>query len=101
MTEAAKMNAADEAKKVCNGKIRKFHSLLRRYEPDDYGSIDPARGDKWADEVTTALGEVVDSIEEMSIEHGQTLGTAEVTAWKMHIDDGESRFRNFTSKLMA
>ena len=101
VTEAAKMNAADEAKKVCNSKIRKFHSLLRRYEPDGYGSIDPARGDKWVDEVTTALEEMVDSIEKMSIKHGQTLGTAEVTAWKMHVDDGESRFRDFASKLMA
>ena len=56
---------------------------------------------KWADEVTTALEEMVDSIEKMSIQHGQALGTAEVTAWKMHVDDGESRFRDFASKLMA
>ena len=60
VTEAAKMNAADEAKEVCNDKIRKFHRLLRRYEPDGYGSIDPARGDKWVDEVTTVLEEMVE-----------------------------------------
>ena len=96
VAEAAKMSALDEAKKVCNGKFRKFNSLLRMYEPDGYASIDPARGDKWSDEVSTALCEMVDAIEEMSIEHGQTLGTAEVTSWKMQIDEGESRFRNFT-----
>ena len=28
--KADKMSAVEEAKKVCNGKIRKFHSLLRR-----------------------------------------------------------------------
>ena len=44
---------------------------------------------------------MVDSIEELSIEHGQVLGTAEVTSWKFTIDDGENRFASFTSKLMA
>ena len=99
--KADKMSAVDEAKKACNGKVRKFNSLIRRYDPDKYTSVDQVSRNKWEDETSTALSEMVDSIEEMSIEHGQTLGTAEVTSWKLLIDDGENRFASFTSKLIA
>ena len=98
---AVTMNPVDEAKTACHAKVRKFNRLMRRYEPDNYPVIDEVNRKEWSSEMSAALEDMVDSIEKMSIDHGQTLGTAEVTNWKMHIDDGESRFKNFVSKLMA
>ena len=101
LVKPSKMSLVDEAKTSCNDKVRKFNRLIRRYDSDRFPSIDQVCRKEWAAEVSAALEDMVDSIEKMSIEHGQALGTAEVTNWKLHIDDGEDKFATFTSKLIA
>ena len=93
---------ANQAKTECDGKIRKFNRLLRKYEPNDYGEHSVARNNaEWTREVSIALDDMVDSIESMGISHGQTLGSTEVAVWNESINTGERQFKEFVAKVDA
>ena len=89
-----------QAKEDCDAKIRKFNRLLRRYDP---GPLEPSavqqKEAEWSRELSSALDDLVDSIETMSIKHGHDLGSQEVAVWKKKITDGESEFSNFTNEM--
>ena len=73
--EDTKMDLS-QAKEECEAKKRKFNGLLRRYDPVPIGLAALRRNHiRWIDEISTALGVLVDSIETMSIRHGVTLCT--------------------------
>ena len=92
----------NQAKTECDGKIRKFNRLLRRYEPNNYGELDVARTNaEWTREVATALDDMVDSIECLIISHGPTLGSAEVADWNERINTSERKFQDFVTKVGA
>ena len=88
-----------QAKEDCDAKIRKFNRLIRRYDP---GPLEPdavqQNRAEWSRELSSALDDLVDSIETMSIKHGQDLGSQEVAVWKTKIRNGEEEFSNFTNK---
>ena len=78
-----------QAKEGCDAKIRKFNQLIRiydplRFEPDAV----QVKETEWSRELSTALVDLVDSIETMSIKHGHDLGSQEVAVWKKRITDG-------------
>ena len=89
-----------QAKEGCDAKIRKFNRLIRRYDP---GPLEPeviqdVKND-WSKELSTALDDLVDSVETMSIKHGKDLGSQEVAVWKKKITDGEGEFSNHMNKV--
>ena len=89
-----------QAKEDCETRKRKFNSLLRRYDPAPVGLAALRRNhNKWIDELSTALGILVDSIENMSISHGTTLGTQTVTSWKDQITRSESEFVDYVNRV--
>ena len=89
---------ANQAKTECDGKIRKFNHLLRKYEPNDYGEqVLIHNYASWTYEVSSALDDMVDSIECMSISHGQTVGSAEAADWNGRINTGERGFKAFVT----
>ena len=95
-----KAEIMEQAKLNCEDKIRKLNRLLRRYEPDDCTpSVVQNHMLVWTADVSTALDDMVDSIERMSIEHGRTLGSAEVGVWKEKITRGEQGFKEFVHKV--
>ena len=89
-----KNSKMEEAREACEGKIRKYNGLLRRFDPDKLDGVTIERnGPTWIEKVNDALDELVESIETMSIDHGQVLGSAEVAAWKDRITLGETEFK--------
>ena len=62
-------------------------------------SILMAMKNYYFDKVHTALDEMTDSIEKLSIKHKQELGSHEVTSWKQKINDGEREFTSFLNKV--
>ena len=88
-----------QAKEDCDAKIRKFNRLVRRYDPVP---LEPdavqAKEKDWSKELSTALDDLVESIENMSIKHEHDLGSQEVAVWKRKITDGEGEFRIFMNK---
>ena len=97
-----KNSKMEEAREVCEGKIRKYNRLLRRFDPDELDSVTVEHNRLvMTAEVSNALDELVESIETMSIDHGQVLGRAEVTAWKDRITLGETEFQQFVDKVSA
>ena len=90
----------EDAKGTCERKLRKYNRLLRTFDPDKLDSATLGRnGELWTKEIWTALDDMVESIEAMSIAHGQDLANAEVVAWKNEIALGEDRFREFVNKV--
>jgi hypothetical protein len=90
----------NQAKEECETKKRKFNSLLRRYDPSPIGIAALRRNHvKWTDELSTALGLLVDSIETMSISHGATLGSQAVTSWKGQITHSEGEFAEYVNRV--
>ena len=89
-----------EVKEDCDAKIRKFDRLIRRYDPGPLKPDAVQRNEaEWSREISSALDDLVDSIETMNIKHGHDLGSQEVAIWKKKITDGESEFSNFTNKM--
>ena len=89
-----------KGKEECEAKIRKFYRILRMYEPSAMNpSILMAMKNYYFDKVHTALDEMIDSIEKLSIKHKQELGSHEVTSWKQKITDGEREFTSFLNKV--
>ena len=98
--DEVKAEKMEQAKSNCEDKIRKFNRLLRRYEPDEYTpSIVQCHRFAWTAEVSTALDDMVDNIERMSLKHGSTLGSSEVGVWKEKINQGEQGFMKFVNKV--
>jgi hypothetical protein len=98
-SKVTKMNL-NQAKEECETKKRKFKSLLRRYDPAPIGIAALRRNHvKWTDELSNALGLLVDSIETMSISHGVTLGTQAVTSWKGQITHSEGEFADYVNHV--
>ena len=89
-----------QAKDGCDAKIRKFNRLLRRYDPTplDPDILQEMKID-WSRELSIALDDLVESIENLSIKHGHDLGSEEVAVWKQKITDGEKNFRHFLNKV--
>ena len=95
-----KAEKMEQAKSSCEDKIRKFNRLLRRYEPDNCTpSVVQYNRTVWTAEVSTALDHMVDNIERMSIDHGNTLGSSEVGVWNDKINQGEQGFNEFVNKV--
>jgi hypothetical protein len=88
-----------QAKEGCDAKIRKFNRLIRRYDPVPLEpcAVQDMMND-WSKELSTALDDLVESIENMSIKHEHDLGSQEVAVWKRKITDGEGEFRIFMNK---
>jgi hypothetical protein len=81
-SEDTKMHLS-QAKEECEAKKKKFDGLLRRYDPVPIGLAALRRYHiRCIDEISIALGLLVDSIETMIISHGVTLGNQAVTSWK-------------------
>ena len=98
-SEDTKMDLS-QARQECEAKKRKFNSLLRRYAPAPIGLAALGRNHiRWIDEISTALGVLVDSIETMSISHGVTLGTQAVTSLKDQITRSESDFADYVNQV--
>ena len=89
-----------QAKEGCDAKIRKFNRLMRRYDPAplEPDVVQDMKND-WSQELSIALDDLVDSIENLSIKHGHELGSQEVAVWNKKIADGEGEFRNFMNKV--
>ena len=98
-SEDTKMDLS-QAKEECEAKKRKFNGLLRRYDPVPIGLAALRRNHiRWIDEISTALGLLVDTIETMSIRHVVTLGTQAVTSWKGQITRSESDFADYVNRV--
>ena len=80
----------------CRAKVEKFDRLLRIYEPS---SLSPnVLREIWEechDKLYMALGEMIDSVERLSMTHEQELGSYVVDVWKQRITDGQSELANF------
>ena len=98
-SEDTKMDLS-QAKEECEAKKRKFNGLLRRYDPVPIGLAALRRNHiRWIDEISTAFGLLVDTIETMSIRHVVTLGTRAVTSWKDQITRSESDFADYVNRV--
>ena len=54
---------------------------------------------KYHDELSIALDLLVETIENMCVKHGTTLGTQTVTSWKEQISRSEADFVSFVNRV--
>ena len=94
--------AMEKGKEECEAKVRKYNRLLRTCEPSAMtpSTLQEARKDD-RDKLRSALDEMVDTIEKLSIKHGQELGSQEVAVWKQRITDGEGEYFNYINVVSS
>ena len=91
----------EQVKKACRKKERTVNQLSRRFDPDiqNYGWAAIARHrDNWTDQLNEALGDLVESVEEMIDDHHSNLGGPEVEAWKLVVSEAEKKFLQLVVK---
>ena len=94
--------AMEKSKEECEAKVRKYNRLLRTCEPSAMtpSTLQEARQDD-RDKLRSALDEMVDTIEKLSLKHGQELGSQEVAVWKQRITEGESEYFNYINTVSS
>ena len=88
--------AAEQLKKACRRKERKFNQLCEKYDPDMCNSLWPSVvnfREVWTEQINDVLEDLFDSIDEMLEEHEADFGAPEVTAWKLVISNANKKFR--------
>ena len=96
------MSALVDMKDACDARVRRFTKLLRRYDPTAYPpSALNTNKSSWTSEVTDALEELVDAIEELCSKNGKTLGPVEISVWKESIKRNEAEFHKFINGMEA
>ena len=90
----------NQTKEDCETKKRKFNGLLRKYDPAPMSLAALRRNhSKYHDELSIALDLLVETIENMCVKHGTTLGTQTVTSWKEQISRSEADFVKFVNRV--
>ena len=96
------MSALVDMKDACDARVRRFTKLLRRDDPTAYPpSALNTNKSSWTSEVTDALEELVDAIEELCSKNGKTLGPVEISVWKESIKRNEAEFHKFINGMEA
>ena len=92
---------AEQTKRACRKKERMFNQLARRFDIDEnnpgWEAIARHR-ETWTEQLNEALGDFVEVAEEMIDDHGDTLGSGEVVAWKASLKEAEKKFMQLIGK---
>ena len=96
------MSALVDMKDAWDARVRRFTKLLRRDDPTAYPpSALNTNKSSWTSEVTDALEELVDAIEELCSKNGKTLGPVEISVWKESIKRNLAEFHKFINGMEA
>ena len=94
--------AAEQQKKACRKKERKFNQLCAKYDPDMCSSLWPSVvnfREVWTEQINDVLEDLFDSTDEMLEEHEADFGAPEVAAWKLVISNANKKFREIVGKF--
>ena len=94
--------AAEQQKKDCRRKERKFNQLCEKYDPDLDNTLWPAVAnfkEVWTEQINDVLEDLFDSVDEMLDEYAADFGTPEVEAWKLVISNANKKFRGIVGKF--